>query len=741
MMDNLSQEKLKELESKCIQEEEPWCTAMCPIHIDARQLCKLVSEGNFTEGRKLYEKRVIFPNIISRVCEQNCKEQCKRKGLGNSINIRNLELVCMTYGKKVKSRVLLKPKKKEKIIVFGTSLSGLSCAFELKNKGYIVDLYEKENILGQEVYEIYKEILSEEFINEDLKKLKDLGVNICLNSVFDKSQLDKYKENYDVIIIDGNIYDENLDYDEITLQYENNIFYMPKNTLSIECVGLGKRVSTSIDRFFQNSSMTEGREREGSFETRLYTNLDGIEIEQEIKPQNKQSYTEDEAIKEAKRCIDCNCLECMKGCAFLRYYNSYPKRMAREAYNNLAIALGNRTSNKMIDSCNLCGQCASICPGGLDLGEVLEYARNKMVKTDKMPPSAFEFAIEDMEFSNGEEFFTVINKENLNYVFFPGCQLGASEPDLVKVIYNDLNKKLNDEVGIILGCCGVIGKWSGNSKKFKEQIELIQNTLKDLNNPTLITACPTCYKIFTEDLNDIEIKMIYDYINDEDLELIVNDEEIAIDDPCTVRYDFKMQDRIRNIAKKLGFKVEELDYNRDKTTCCGYGGLTCFSNQELKENIVLSRINQSKLNYLTYCINCRDSYLSQNKQAKHILQLIYNFDGKNKKPNISERRYNRVQLKLDLTENKEGLNDYDIDLIMSEELKVKLEEKLILNKDIKDTILYGEENKQKIINKNNNHNLAYCKIKNVTFWVEYTIEDGKYLVYNAYSHRMNIEVD
>ena len=36
MMDNLSQEKLKELESKCIQEEEPWCTAMCPIHIDAR---------------------------------------------------------------------------------------------------------------------------------------------------------------------------------------------------------------------------------------------------------------------------------------------------------------------------------------------------------------------------------------------------------------------------------------------------------------------------------------------------------------------------------------------------------------------------------------------------------------------------------------------------------------------------------------------------------------------------------
>lgn len=67
-----------------------------------------------------------------------------------------------------------------------------------------------------------------------------------------------------------------------------------------------------------------------------------------------------------------------------------------------------------------------------------------------------------------------------------------------------------------------------------------------------------------------------------------------------------------------------------------------------------------------------------------------------KKSNISERRFNRVQLKLDLTEEKD---------------------------------------------KTNNYNMAYYRIKNVTFWVEYTIEGGKYLVYNAYSHRMKIEVN
>ncbi|MCC3870331.1 NAD(P)-binding protein [Terrisporobacter mayombei] len=42
--------------------------------------------------------------------------------------------------------------KKEKVIIFGTSLSGLSCAIELKNKGYFVDLYESEEILGKNIY-------------------------------------------------------------------------------------------------------------------------------------------------------------------------------------------------------------------------------------------------------------------------------------------------------------------------------------------------------------------------------------------------------------------------------------------------------------------------------------------------------------------------------------------------------------------------------------------------------------
>ncbi|MGN1033968.1 MAG: hypothetical protein ACI4PU_10865, partial [Intestinibacter sp.] len=138
-------------------------------------------------------------------------------------------------------------------------------------------------------------------------------------------------------------------------------------------------------------------------------------------------------------------------------------------------------------------------------------------------------------------------------------------------------------------------------------------------------------------------------------------------------------------------------------------------------------------------INCRDAYLGQNKNSKHILQLIYDFEGKNKKPNLSERRYNRVQLKLDLLGKSDEKNDYEVNLIISKELEEKFEEKLILFKDVHDTIAYAEANSEKFFNKKNNTFLAYRTIKNVTFWVEYTVEGDKYLVHNAYSHRMKIE--
>lgn len=155
-------------------------------------------------------------------------------------------------------------------------------------------------------------------------------------------------------------------------------------------------------------------------------------------------------MEEASRCIDCKCLECVHACAFLQHFKSYPRKYVREVYNNLSIAMGTRHANTMINSCSLCGQCAAICPNGLDVGAIMKDARQIMVESKKMPPSTFEFALLDMEYSNsGDCFFRAHQpgRSQSRYVFFPGCQLPASAPEIVRAAYLDLTERLEGGVG------------------------------------------------------------------------------------------------------------------------------------------------------------------------------------------------------------------------------------------------------------------------------------------------------
>ena len=133
----------------------------------------------------------------------------------------------------------------------------------------------------------------------------------------------------------------------------------------------GRRAATSIDRYLQKVSLTASRSNEGPYITRLYTNMQGIPALPEVPAVDPlQGYAEDEAIQEAQRCIQCECMECVKVCEYLKHYGGYPKKYVREIYNNLSIVMGTRYSNKFVNSCSLCGLCGEVCPEDLDMGIV-----------------------------------------------------------------------------------------------------------------------------------------------------------------------------------------------------------------------------------------------------------------------------------------------------------------------------------------------------------------------------------
>ena len=222
-------------------------------------------------------------------------------------------------------------------------------------------------------------------------------------------------------------------------------------------------------------------------------------------------------------------------------------------------------------------------------------------------------------------------------------------------------------------------------------------------------------------------------------------------DACTTRHESAIQESVRNILRRLGFEIEELPLSRDKTECCGYGGLMFFANPDLAKSVIRRRVEESSLDYLAYCAMCRDYLAFSGKRTLHLLDLIFETPrdeaALRKGPVYSQRHENRVRLKNAMLREwwgetmAEAQGYQTLRLKISDEVQQRMEERLILVEDLQQVIDYSERTGSRLLNRNTGHFLAYYKPASVTYWVEYSIAGDEFIVYNAYSHRMEIAED
>ena len=62
---------------------------------------------------------------------------------------------------------------------------------------------------------------------------------------------------------------------------------------------------------------------------------------------------------------------------------------------------------------------------------------------------------------------------------------------------------------------------------------------------------------------------------------------VAIHDACGARGDAQTQDMIRQLLSDMGCTVEDTEYSRDLSPCCGYGGLTAYANKDMAAKMTI----------------------------------------------------------------------------------------------------------------------------------------------------------
>lgn len=728
-------------EKLCIEERAPFCMAECPVHFDARNMNLLLEKGDYQNAYELYQKAVLFPGLVSSQCEAPCEKKCKRGEAGGSIKIKELERAMVERGRHKIALPKSDMKISKRIALVEDGLDALAIIYVLLGKGYSPHIFtfKSEVKVG----------------DDDFDFLNDPALTKHTNQTFGKEFVEKLTADFDAVYFSDHTKESFFSLYEGLAENRKYFFSSPTDSV-IEKISLGKQAAISIDRFAKGVSLTAGRKNEGSYETELFTSVDGIEP-QPPTPKTGSIYSDSEVRAESERCIKCHCLECVKQCAFMQKFEKFPRVYIREAFNNISTdGRGFRSLTNVINSCTLCGACGAICPNHIPMAEIYQSAREVLVHKEAMPPRYHEYPLRDMHYSNSDAvsfFRPPKGGQECRYMFFPGCHLAASTPEYIKPVFEYLSQALNDEVGLMLGCCGAPAIWAGRRDIYDQVMGQFKQIWIEAGQPTIITACPTCNREFTEALPEAEVKTAWHYYStmglpegSADLGKKVT---ISVHDPCTSRYREDMHEEIRAIIDLRGHRIEEYKYSKNLTRCCGYGGLISYSDAPLAHKFAETRVAETKTGLVTYCAVCRDFLAKGEKPVYHILDLIYGHSdqarGLRKKTGISDKMANRLELKKNLLKELWGedpadeIKEHDaISLIIGDEARKILEDRLILEDNVREVIFNAEKNGQIVANPKTGDFVAHKRIGIVTYWVRYEKSGDLYCIKTAYSHRIQI---
>ncbi|MCU0493927.1 MAG: (Fe-S)-binding protein, partial [Chloroflexaceae bacterium] len=362
--------------------------------------------------------------------------------------------------------------------------------------------------------------------------------------------------------------------------------------------------------------------------------------------------------------------------------------------------------------------------------------------------------LRDMAFSASEQFALARHQPGATtsgYLFFPGCQLSGSTPAHVERVYADLCARSDAPVGLWLSCCGVPADWAGRTELFQAHLAQLKQQLEALGNPTLMLPCSSCYQSFQHHLPQQRIVSLWDWYANHGLPPDAQPAAaatVSIHDPCSTRYAAHIHTSTRALVTALGHTIDELPLSRERTTCCSYGGHQWLANPEVARKVIERRISESEHAYVTYCAMCRDFFAAQGKRTLHLLDLIYGSerDG-GRGPGFSQRHENRARLKRSLLQQMWGEPMADqasyesIQLIISDEVRARMEERHILDDDVRRVLNHAEQTGARFFNQATGRWLASFRPTAVTYWVEYLPQDGGYLIINTYSHRMEVVQD
>jgi Fe-S oxidoreductase len=717
--------------------------------MDIRSLLAKMAKGRWGAAYKVLRDATVFPGIVSVLCEQPCRDCCQRVVLGDEpIAVRDLEAACVRYAKDRRPESYAVPAKNQRVAVVGAGPAGLSCALHLAQKRYQVTVFERQEGWGGALRTHPR---FAEFDSDLALQFSAVQVDFRYGEVV--QTLDEL-EGFDAVYVatgsEGDPWGLRPGWDDTLFTTA-----VPKVFAGgalcgaglMQGIAQGAVASKVIETFLQTGKPSLVHGATGDKDCGRFLTHEGAASVPLVQASGPEGYTEDEAKREAARCLQCDCDLCIEACEMLKAFRKDPHKIADEVYTDMGAnpPTSSRSLTREAYSCNICGYCKSVCPVGVNMGPLLQLSRTARMSAGVHPAALHDFWLREMDFATTEGSFASAakGKQTCEYAFYPGCQLGASNPTHVLRSYGALSETY--DAGIFLGCCGAPAYWAGDDARLRADLESTERTWDELGRPTLVFACATCMALFRLFLPHIPRVSLYELLAASDGSLPAGPfARAAVFDPCAARGDAGMESAVRALAAKAGVALEELkEHNR----CCGYGGHIRTANPSLYDEITRNRAEASDNPYIVYCANCKEVFVAQHKECAHVLDLVFGLDPGCRVPSLEDRRDNSLMVKRELMKQ---IQDKDfqpeshpwdsVTLVIPDGVQQEMDSRLISAADVKEAIWLAERSGDKLYDESDGSYVCSMVKPVLTYWVRYreTAPDT-YEIVRAYYHRMRFD--
>ena len=251
--------------------------------------------------------------------------------------------------------------------------------------------------------------------------------------------------------------------------------------------------------------------------------------------------------------------------------------------------------------CTTCQSCATVCPQGISLDEVICEVRKALLLAERTP--APMIGMQDSVVASGNVYASPRQKrmeifpqavrekveagalkETAETLFFMGCVSSYLDIKVVPGLLNLLEAAEVDYATLCEEevCCGFPLYLMG-SDEFEPHAERLMERMKATGARQIITPCSGCYKTFRKlypKIGDLgmEVYMSFQYVDKLLAEGRLNfrkefNKKITYHDPCDIGRSFGIYEEPRNILSTIpGATFVEMERNKDQARCCGGGG-------------------------------------------------------------------------------------------------------------------------------------------------------------------------